>query len=465
MSGPSLGRLALKEARALLPTWFAAAVAMIVAELAFGRLGDLLYILGALALGAQIVGHEYGHRTIAVLLVQPIDRRRIYVVKLIVAAVLLAGLALVARLALGQVSWQASLPEWPRTLLIVLPPLGALLFGPWMTMLCRSPLAGTLFSTVPAGVVFVSAQWLAYRLYEHDDAAASLLIRQIWFTAMAVMAPTAAVLGWREFVGLEAIDGGGRAIELPRLGARLRPRRPRHHLWQSIAKEIHLQQMTLVTVALFVAGVLWGLVQVARGVIAMDVITVITTIYLAGTALLIGALASAEERQLGTHELDLMLPTPAWQRWLIKVTVATTLAVLVAAALPAVLLSFAPDAVNTRMFLPGAIVPVLLITAAGMYVSSLSTSGVSAMAAAFPAIAVAYYLADRVDTVVSDFTAEPFITTALTSAAGQAFLGVLVALLLWLGFLNHRSLERGPGRIVPQVAVVLVVIVLGAAVS
>ncbi len=61
-----------KEIRALLPTW----LVCIVAVVAVGALGDprlyalglLVYGLGSVALGALLIGHEYTHRTLALLL-------------------------------------------------------------------------------------------------------------------------------------------------------------------------------------------------------------------------------------------------------------------------------------------------------------------------------------------------------------------------------------------------------------
>lgn len=458
MSRGTFWHLARKEARALVPTWAAAVAAIVVAELTFRRLGGVTYVCAAFALAAQAVGHEYRYRTLGTLLVQPVDRRRVYAVKLGVLALMLSALAAVAWAVLGETS---SPPGWDRPLVIALPALGALLFAPWMTMLCRSPLAGTLFSAVPLGTVFVGAQWLADQIHGSDHAAAAGLVRQLWFGAMAVMAPAAAVLGWRRFITLEVVEGDGPVIQLPQLFKRATIGGSRHHLWQAVVKEVHLQQITLVTVALFVAWSIWGLIQVSRGAVDIEVVTVLITIYLAATALLIGSLASAEERQLGTHELELMLPVPAWQKWTVKVTVAMTLSVLLAAVLPVLVLSFAPVEVTRRMFLSDAIVAVLVVTAIGIFVSSLSTSGVSALATAAPAAMGAFYFAQSVATVANASSAHPAIASGFGSMGSVALVVLLVTALLWLGFVNHRAIDRRPGRVAQQVAGLLAVIALG----
>ena len=53
--------------------------------------------------------------------------------------------------------------------------------------------------------------------------------------------------------------------------------------------------------------------------------------------ILIGSLASAEERQLGTLEWQTLLPSPAWQQWAVKVGVTFGLALLLGVGLPALL--------------------------------------------------------------------------------------------------------------------------------
>jgi ABC-type transport system involved in multi-copper enzyme maturation permease subunit len=86
-----------KEARALLPVWMACASALVlvavVGDARFYLAALLAYGLGAIALGALSVGHEYSGRTLALLLSFPIDRRRVFLLKLAVLSVLLLGLA------------------------------------------------------------------------------------------------------------------------------------------------------------------------------------------------------------------------------------------------------------------------------------------------------------------------------------------------------------------------------------
>src|SRR5688572_11114234 len=91
-----------KEFRALVPMWLAIVVAMVAAEYGWSTraLSAPVYFIGAVALGAQAIGHEFSHRTLSMMLTHPISRTRILLVKLGVLAVLLAALAGTAAFAL-----------------------------------------------------------------------------------------------------------------------------------------------------------------------------------------------------------------------------------------------------------------------------------------------------------------------------------------------------------------------------
>ena len=78
----------VKEVRALLPTYCAALIAVVVGSFSNGHTliaaGLLGFAFGSVALGAQSFGHEYTHRTLGLLLSQPLDRRRLFFYKLVV---------------------------------------------------------------------------------------------------------------------------------------------------------------------------------------------------------------------------------------------------------------------------------------------------------------------------------------------------------------------------------------------
>src|SRR5262245_16070865 len=86
---------ARKEVRALAPWW--AGIVLTVAGSAFLSLGQggrspfpmalmFAHVAGCAALGALSVGHEYSSRTLGLLLALPVDRRKLFGLKTLVAA-------------------------------------------------------------------------------------------------------------------------------------------------------------------------------------------------------------------------------------------------------------------------------------------------------------------------------------------------------------------------------------------
>ena len=136
-----------KEIRGLLPLWVACLAALAGAFLSRSD-GVLLqaaiaaYIVGPLALGAQSIGQEYAYHTLPMLLSQPADRRRVLFLKFAVLAVMVLTLAALASQVLMGSARQTVL--WRQVSVQILPVLGGLFVAPWLTMICRSPLAGIL---------------------------------------------------------------------------------------------------------------------------------------------------------------------------------------------------------------------------------------------------------------------------------------------------------------------------------
>ena len=119
-----------------------------------------------------------------------------------------------------------------------------------------------------------------------------------------------------------------------------------------------------------------------------------------------------------------------------------------------------------------------LLAAGSLYISSLSSSGVHAMALSLPiGMAVAYFLqmvsgALRWVTLkvagplMADIVTGPNAPSSLHPAevivfVGRAFSLTLVPLLLWFGFVNHRSSERTVRRIFQQAAAIALLIMTG----
>jgi hypothetical protein len=418
--------LLAKETRALLPVWGAclAAFGGLIALRAWGAVSDgglqafgmLTYGGACLALGALSVGHEYSHGTLALLLSQPSRRVTVFTVKQAVLALML--------LSLTGVAWGTVFHSFSVTgMVMLLAVLSGLCLAPWLTMLSRNPLAGAVFPIPLTGWT-----WL---LVDRVVAEPAKLVVFGW--VMVAMCAVSGVLGWWTFMRLEAIEGPGPHLHIAWNDASAVPRL-RHPTWAVIRKELGLQQMAFVLAALYAIGAFRVVGHVSDR--SLDVFVGLTALYSLVLPLLIGASASAEERQLGTLAWHQLLPMASWKQWTLKVTAVLGLSLLLGMVLPAMILLTTSGAIRlTRWYALG----VVLLTAIGLYVSSLSSSGLRALflSSAVLIALLIFCLAMRI---------EPWPLTPINGALLIAF----VALLVRLGFDNHRTADRSPRRVCTQ---------------
>ena len=64
----------------------------------------------------------------------------------------------------------------------------------------------------------------------------------------------------------------------------------------------------------------------------LDFFNVLSVFYSGLIALLVGSLACAEERQMGTLDCQVLLPMATWQQWSVKVAVVLGLSMVLASA-------------------------------------------------------------------------------------------------------------------------------------
>lgn len=445
-----------KEIRALCPVW-ALSIAALGASILWRDgfpVGIIAYFVAVLALGAQSVGQEFDYRTLPLLLSQPVDRRRLYRIK---AAVLIPMALTVAAIAAVILYNTYSRESTQSLVVMVAMPLACGLFlAPWLTMSSGSSLGGAVFSFALPGILYLLSAivpWPAARFWA-------------WLVALMGLFAVAAVAGWRRFMRLEVIDTAGDALQLP-AWLRSRSPRPHHPLWMLTVKELHLQHITFAVVALYVFG--WLLFSGLRQIVpnpAEIPLDVLTPLYLAALAIVIGSVASAEERQYGTVEWQRLLPVAAWRQWMMKVAVVFGLTVLFAIALPAVHavitegLTRRPPSLGLEVALV-----IILLTAGSLYVSSLCDTGLRAAIASLAILPAALgifvvYVRMAVQAVLSwglepirvpwpwpRRMTEPIVVTILEFA--------FVVLLLRLAYANHRSGDRSQERALRQVAVII----------
>jgi hypothetical protein len=432
VSRGGLRPLVTKEIRALLPAWAATFCAVGVAAISGPRShgwGAIAYVLGSVTLGAQSVGHEYTNRTLTLLLSQPVRRQRLLLTKLAVTTTMLLTLAAFASLTVLA-------PDERQ--LIVGSTLCALFLAPLLTMVCRNALAGPVF----AGAMPMWAPPLT----------ALLGAGVVWGVALPAFA-VSAVASWRVFMRLEAIDGRGSELRLPQLlrrkgaiaDAPAGAGRARHPVWLLVKKELHLQQMT------FAVASLWAVIWATTSALAPIVpglpefpLAGVGILYGALLAVLIGSLASAEERQNNTLEWQLLLPMAAWKQWAIKVGTLLILTALLSYAFPVAL---AAGQVGIIGWHAGAIV---MLTTGSLYISSLCRSTVRALMVSGAVLLalgeLGLYVAGAYGGVVP-LLAVPMVCT----------------LMLWFAFENHRSAEHGAALVSRQVMWIAGCLALGVA--
>ena len=167
---------------------------------------------------------------------------------------------------------------------------------------------------------------------------------------------------------------------------------------------------------------------------------------------MIGSLASAEERQFGTLEWQLLLPLAAWKQWLVKVGVVLGLAMLLLVGLPALVLAGRSGPLDNTLWYMCAI---LLLTCTSLYISSLNTTGLRALLLSVPVSLVTLAMMAALSSMLG--------LRRLSPAPVVLFAGFL-AVVLYFAFVNHRSAERGAWRIGQQVFVMAGCLALVAAV-
>jgi ABC-2 family transporter protein len=483
-----------KELRALTAPWLGCLAVMATCALQGGWswLVTPTYVLAAAALGALSMGHEYSNRTMALFLSQPARRSRLFVLKFGVLAAVLLSLCVVAGLFVVYTSGahivSADPSRWAAVL--ILPALCGLFLAPCLTMLCRSAIAGAVFSLAIPGLLFTIAQVIASTNYGSHSQAERFSMSALWGGTLGLCA-VGGVLGWRTFMRLEVTEGPGSEMRLPpllRLSRTLPASRGliRHRpVWLLVKKELRLQQMALAISGLYVAG--WA------GVVAMqylapdlelDFFNVLTVFYSGLIALLIGSLACAEERQMGTLESQVLLPMATWKQWNVKVAVVLGLSMILALGLPALLTGRLPVPPAGMLHGPWFVAaPIVVLTIGGLYVSSLCSSGLWALLMALPAmlgtVAFVEVIAGPLErwiypawprrlvgvrhapiepsTIVEHVLLQPPAILVL----GLLLMVGLLALLLRFGLANYRSADRGRNRVARQAAYIAVCLAIG----
>jgi hypothetical protein len=294
------------------------------------------------------------------------------------------------------------------------------------------------------------------------------------------------VLGWRTFVELEATHGQDAPIhlELPRRAATASVTLSRRHPLVLLAlKELRLQQLAW-SLAVVYALLYIGLILWRRGTADADTLAQVLTMFFTGAiAIVLGAVTTAEERQLGTHEGQLMQPLPTWQGWFVKAGMALGSAGILTILLPVVLITLLPIE-HVRAFARGGLLSpqfiwsLAMIVAISTYVSALSPTTVRSLVATIAVLVAVAVFFQRVVMVAVErawqashiagarrFYFAPWLTRRQEDAYWYLFFAALLFIIFRLAGSNQRRADRGLVRLSLQVGAIAVVTVAGFALA
>lgn len=483
MLPPSLS----KEVRALALPWLVCVACMLAITVSnsphlLGPLAVIAYLVGMVALGALSIGHEYTGRTISLLLTLPARRERLFATKLGVLTAMLLTLWLVAD---AFVFRGMPAPAAEKQMVQLIPVVCGLFLAPWLTMACRSAIAGAVFALTIPGVLMVVGEALGLAKYGHGSVTDAFRMTFVWFGTLGLCA-VGAIMSWRMFTRLEAIEGPGQDLRLPHwlkaggsAGAAAPQLTRRNPSWLLVKKELRLQQLPLALTALYIlewiAFVSLGRVLEPR--IDYDYLFSGLTFLHAGLLpILVGSFASAGERQLDTLQSQLLLPMAASKQWAVKLGVVFASSIVLGIALPALLPSAARSGgVNAIPHTSEtAIIGVVLLASGSLYISSICRSGLWALLMSLPAVVASalfvqlsfQWLAHPSYVAVRRLAGKsvprfPVFYYVPPRAMGLLLIAGVIAIALRFAFINHRSADRPAKRVWMQVILMATFVATG----
>jgi hypothetical protein len=377
----------VKEIRVLLPAWLGALTVLwlmgLAGEPAIPQVAVI--VIASVIIGAISVGHEFANRTLDALLALPASRLRLYVTKTAAAMLLLLLLSL-------YVIW---LPGRENIrLVILLAGLPGLFLAQWLTLRFRGELAGVVFSlALPVAIYFAAGLTTTY-FYGPAIGPRDESIDFLWtlFTRMLGAACLgSAMTAWWLFTRTQTVDRSQIEIRLPAWIGRSRAAatpesRFQHPLRALLMKELRLQQMSVAVVVIYLVG--WLAITVARATTTAypgPHLIDLSYVYVVLLSLMVGAQASAEERQRGTLAWQILLPVSVRDQWRVKVATILVLTFALGVGLPALLMGNEPRWTrpsSDQWWILTSMVAILL-TSLATYVSSTSSSALRSMLTCF----------------------------------------------------------------------------------
>jgi ABC-type transport system involved in multi-copper enzyme maturation permease subunit len=332
-------RLIRKEVEQLRPAWM---VGLFGAQcgLLFRKAYDLdgVLVIPSLMfalLAALSFGIEFQQRTMPSLLCAPIDRARLWRIKMGVLAVAILSQVLVLAVsgAFGQWTQDYSFATTSENTLRLVGFALAFAFAAWAsvplwTLLTRNLLAGLVFAIFVPTFTFSLIGNLALWLLSLAGFTSDLGIFVFW-TLTGSYLLSAPWLAWRRWLHLEAPDLPEREMSglflRQRQSSASRATRKRSWFAALIGKELRLQTVTLVCLGVAV------MLTVAQAYLPPSVFNpglapMLIGLFAVLSILLAGSTAIAEERRLGTLDPQVLLPISRTAQWFLKLAVSLAIA-------------------------------------------------------------------------------------------------------------------------------------------
>jgi hypothetical protein len=452
----------LKEARPLFWPWCAVAFAVALPLLQPYHWVLLIWSIGVLLgiplLATLSLGNEFQHRTLSLLLSQPVDRMEIWGEKMSVTAVavLLAVLVLlfssrVFPIQMGPQHWAFAGP-----FLIVI-----LASATFWTLFARSTMGGVVLNFAVSGFIIAAGGYMADRLRGtgYLSPANTTVVSIVTFLCYA------GVMLWlgRRALARFQVTGGMASDDLLTAGADVIPRelagwlrcRPTGSVLNSIRKELRLLRpvwlITLLAALGWICLTLYGLMHERGSIISFtsrvpsakwpEVVWIVGVCGTLIIAILAGSLSLGEERTSDTHAWHMTLPVSALRQWLIKLSIALFAGLIGAVLLPMLLLIAGGSLAGSPfMFVDMGfgkfwLLVVVVLTFAAFWCACATNGTVGAVLWVFPvliAVALAYAFGERagrelVDLFFARF--DPFASVRFANAVSRFGSNVFIRLI------------------------------------
>jgi ABC-type transport system involved in multi-copper enzyme maturation permease subunit len=436
------------------------------------------FALGCVVLGGCAFGNEFQHRTLPLLLSQPISRSALWRDKMLVLGIGIA-FSLAVLLVCQQVYGAA--PDQGPPVVAVWIALCAFCGAPYWTLVCRQTLVGTVCAAgFPAALLAICA--LIGTLLGQSEPVGPVS------AAILLALYCAAVLlgGHGLFRTLEVVDSVATDLRLP-VGVETAVARPLARLSSGFSgpfatllkKEFRLQQVSFLLAGIFfliavIGFCVFPLYQpLSVGMLGGDFV-----LFMIVLPLVVGAIAVAEEKGWGLAEWHLTLPPSASHQWAAKVLVALPTSLGLGLLLPAIMF-LTGEALLPRNVHRPAIPPLsalalvalaqVLVTSVAIYAASFSKTTLKAIIATLGILALSY----GVIALVSSSAGIGYVTLVgapflLRGYSPQPFVAVSLLLLLgltqWFAWCNFRRAGAPGGLIIRQLLLLLFAAAVGSTV-